>query len=201
MSAVFQLVSLVYNYMKYIVQYNTLIILQNILSLARVQTTGILILICIIIQRAVPTKRQPFAHFSRCGEPTSPAIHRATKRQMRRLVVFRKITKLSEWPCEIISWMRRGWTALQRNSVYIFLFWDLRGLSPNFHIHVSVSDLYIPRIGPHISSSRKDRPIVEIYNSFTDTWMWKLGLSPRYYTSGNICFKFSAFCLCSVGWQ
>ncbi len=24
------------------------------------------------------------------------------------------------------------------------------GLSPNFHIHVSVSDLYIPRIGPHI---------------------------------------------------
>jgi hypothetical protein len=24
-------------------------------------------------------------------------------------------------------------------------------LSPNFHIHVSVSDLYIPGIGPHIS--------------------------------------------------
>jgi hypothetical protein len=34
------------------------------------------------------------------------------------------------------------------NSVYIFLFWELRGLSHNFHIHVSVSDLYIPRIGP-----------------------------------------------------
>ncbi len=29
------------------------------------------------------------------------------------------------------------------NSVYIFLFWEMRGLSPNFHIHVSVSDLYI----------------------------------------------------------
>ncbi len=27
---------------------------------------------------------------------------------------------------------------------------ELRGLSPNFHIHVSVSDLYIPKIGPHI---------------------------------------------------
>ncbi len=27
---------------------------------------------------------------------------------------------------------------------------ELRGLSPNFHIHVSVSDLYIPRIGPLI---------------------------------------------------
>jgi hypothetical protein len=24
---------------------------------------------------------------------------------------------------------------------------ELRGLSPNFHIHVSVSDLYIPMIG------------------------------------------------------
>jgi hypothetical protein len=45
----------------------------------------------------------------------------------------------------------------------------LRGLSPNFHIHVSVSDLYIPRIGPHISSSRKGKPIVEICNSLTDT--------------------------------
>jgi hypothetical protein len=32
------------------------------------------------------------------------------------------------------------------NSVYIFLFRELRGLSPDFLIHVSVSDLYIPRI-------------------------------------------------------
>ncbi len=84
------------------------------------------------------------------------------------------------------------------NSVYIFLSWELRGLSPNFHIHVSVSDLYIPRIGPHISTSRNGRPIMGIYNSPTDTWMWKLGLRPRYSYSGNICFKFSAFCLCSV---
>ncbi len=55
------------------------------------------------------------------------------------------------------------------------------------------------RIGPHISSSRKGRPIVGIYNSLTETWMWKLGLRPRYSFSGNICFKFTAFCLCSVG--
>ncbi len=31
--------------------------------------------------------------------------------------------------------------------IYVFLFWELRGLSPNFHVHVSVSDLYIPKIG------------------------------------------------------
>ncbi len=79
-----------------------------------------------------------------------------------------------------------------------FLFWKLCGLSPNSHIHLSVSDLYIPRIGQHISSSRKGRPIAGIYNSLTDTWMWKLGLRPRYSFSGNICYKFSAFCLCSV---
>jgi hypothetical protein len=36
------------------------------------------------------------------------------------------------------------------NPIYVFLFWELRGLSPSFHIHVSVSDLYISRIGPHI---------------------------------------------------
>jgi hypothetical protein len=45
----------------------------------------------------------------------------------------------------------------------------LRGLSPNFYIHVSVSDLYIPRNGPHISSSRNGSSIVGIYNSLTDT--------------------------------
>jgi hypothetical protein len=36
------------------------------------------------------------------------------------------------------------------NPIYVFLYWELLGLSPNFHIHMSVSDLYIPRIGPHI---------------------------------------------------
>ncbi len=36
------------------------------------------------------------------------------------------------------------------NSMYVFLEKKLRGFSTNFHIHVSVSDLYILRIGPHI---------------------------------------------------
>jgi hypothetical protein len=51
---------------------------------------------------------------------------------------------------------------MQRKSHLCIPFWELRGLSPNFHIHVSVSDLYIPRIGPHISRSRIGRLIVEI---------------------------------------
>ncbi len=48
----------------------------------------------------------------------------------------------------------------KENPIYVFLFWELRGLSPNFHIHVSVIDLYIPRISPHISCSRIGRSIV-----------------------------------------
>ncbi len=28
--------------------------------------------------------------------------------------------------------------------------------------------------------------------------MWKLGLSPRYSFSGNICYEISVFCLCSA---
>jgi hypothetical protein len=40
---------------------------------------------------------------------------------------------------------------LQGKSHLCFSFWELRGLSPNFHIHVPVSGLFIPRIGPHIS--------------------------------------------------
>jgi hypothetical protein len=55
------------------------------------------------------------------------------------------------------------------NPTYVFLFWELRRLSPNFHTHVSVSDLYIPRIGPHISCSRIARSIVGIYKLLTDT--------------------------------
>ncbi len=36
------------------------------------------------------------------------------------------------------------------NPIYVFLDKEWRGLSPQLHIHVSASDLYIPRIGPHI---------------------------------------------------
>jgi hypothetical protein len=41
-------------------------------------------------------------------------------------------------------------THCNENPVYEFPEYELLGLSTNFYIHVSVSDLYIPRIGPHI---------------------------------------------------
>jgi hypothetical protein len=59
--------------------------------------------------------------------------------------------------------------ALQGKShLCIPFFWELHGLSSNFHIHVSVSDLYIPRIRPLISRSRIGRPILEMYKSLTE---------------------------------
>ncbi len=88
------------------------------------------------------------------------------------------------------------------NPIYVFLFWEQRGLSPNFHIHVSVSDLYRPRSGLHTvfpPACRTGRPIVGIYKSLRDARMWKLGLRHRYFYSGNICFEISVIYLCSVG--
>ncbi len=79
----------------------------------------------------------------------------------------------------------------------VFLEKELRGLSPNFHVLVSVSDLHIYSQDrtTQFSCSRIGRLIVGIYDSLTDTWMWKLGLRPRNSFSANISFEFSVLCL------
>jgi hypothetical protein len=50
--------------------------------------------------------------------------------------------------------------------IYIFPEKELRGLSPNFHIHVYVSDLYIPTFGPPIFPQKKGRLIRGIAAQF-----------------------------------
>jgi hypothetical protein len=63
--------------------------------------------------------------------------------------------------------------ALQRanteNSKQIFPEKELGGHSPNFHIQVSVSDLYMPTIDLPILLQEICGPILEIYESITDT--------------------------------
>jgi hypothetical protein len=44
-----------------------------------------------------------------------------------------------------------------------------QGLSPNLHIHVSVSELYIPRMGLPFLLEEICGPILRIYKSLTDT--------------------------------
>jgi hypothetical protein len=51
-----------------------------------------------------------------------------------------------------------------KNLKQIFTEKELRGHSPISYIHVFVGDLYIPRVGPRISSSRKGRSIVGTHN-------------------------------------
>ncbi len=65
-------------------------------------------------------------------------------------------------------------------------------LSPNFHIHVSVNDLYIPMIG-----------LVEIYKSLTGTWTYRLGTTrPRSFISGNMFRIFGAVqCYIFFAWK
>jgi hypothetical protein len=60
---------------------------------------------------------------------------------------------------------------------------------------VSVSDLYIPRIGPHISCSRIGRSISGIYKMLMNAEIRTLA---RNSFSGNLYFEFLVFALCSV---
>ncbi len=91
----------------------------------------------------------------------------------------------------------RKMAALQRKS-HVCIPRIARGLSPNFHIHASVSDLYIPR-GVHMfSCSRIGRPIVGIYKLLTDTWIWKLGLRHEQFLFWECLFWIFGMCVCSV---
>ncbi len=60
----------------------------------------------------------------------------------------------------------------------------LCGLVPNSYIHVSVSDLYIPRISL-IGCSKIGSPILRINKSLADTWVCKLGNRTLWFCFGN----------------
>jgi hypothetical protein len=65
------------------------------------------------------------------------------------------------------------------NSKHFFPEMKQRSLVPNFYIHVSESDLYIPMIV-------LGRPtMVNVYKSLTDTLMWKLGDRTLQFWFGN----------------
>jgi hypothetical protein len=55
------------------------------------------------------------------------------------------------------------------NLKQIFPEKEYRGLSPNFHIHVSMSKLYIPTMGLPVLLEEICRQILGIYKSLEDT--------------------------------
>ncbi len=55
------------------------------------------------------------------------------------------------------------------NLKQIFPEKEYRGLSPNFHIHVSVSELYISTMGLPFLLEEICGPMLGIYKSLTDT--------------------------------
>jgi hypothetical protein len=59
------------------------------------------------------------------------------------------------------SWRSQIW-------IYVFREKEMRGLSPNFHIHVSVSDLYIPTFGPPIFLQQNRQTDQGKYKSLTE---------------------------------
>ncbi len=63
------------------------------------------------------------------------------------------------------------------NPIYVFPEKKLRSLVPNYYIHVSVRDLYIPRIGLSIwlQQDRQTDTGKMYCKSLTDTRMWKSG--------------------------
>ncbi len=93
---------------------------------------------------------------------------------------------------------------LTRTSTKIQLMYSFLGIASlchNFHIHVYVSNSYIPRISPHISCSRIGRSIVGIYKSLTDTECgnWDCGRAIPFLSI--FVFEFSVLFLCIVRWH
>ncbi len=95
------------------------------------------------------------------------------------------------------KWISSSLCTLQRTYLCIPFLGIVRPQSQFPHSCVC-ERFKIPSIGPHFSCSRIGRPIMGIYKSLTDTWMWKLGLRPHNSFSGKICFECSALCLCSA---
>ncbi len=62
----------------------------------------------------------------------------------------------------------------KENPIYVFLFWELRGLSPNFHIHTCLWAIYIFSGSGHIvPCSITGRLILEIYKSLSQIYEFR----------------------------
>ena len=116
-----------------------------------------------------------------CGRRHGVESKRMERFMKDKSYLYFPFTVRCDWLCR--PTIRRD--PLQRtnteNSKQIFPEKELRALSPNFHIHVFVSDLYVYITAVGLPNLQQEicGPILGIYKSLTDTSMWKLGLRPR----------------------
>ncbi len=97
------------------------------------------------------------------------------------------------WPSQCLT----SRTHCKEDPIYVFPEMKLCGRVPDFHIHVSVSDLYIPTIGPPIYCCKENDRSWE-YSVLTETWRRKSGTRPRSFISGNMCFELLVQFFCSA---
>jgi hypothetical protein len=98
---------------------------------------------------------------------------------------------------EAHKWLRAVHTATAIPSIYSFS--GNSAASAPISTFMSLWAIYIFSGSVHIfPPAEKADPSWEyiIRSQIHHTWMWKLGLRPQNSFSGNICLKFSAFCLC-----
>ncbi len=85
-------------------------------------------------------------------------------------------------------------SALQQKSYLCMTRKGIARPQSNFHIHVSVCDLNSPTIGPHIFLQQNRQTDC---GNRSHIWMWKLGLRPRKFFSGNTVFVSNFGIVCS----
>ncbi len=78
----------------------------------------------------------------------------------------------------------------KENPIYVFLLWELRGVITNFHIHVSVSDLYSPMISPYISLQQNRGPLSWKYLYLSQIYECRNWETEHYYSVLEITVSF-----------
>ncbi len=90
------------------------------------------------------------------------------------------------WESNINVWFRLMYSQKWYCAASLFPKQNYNFLSPNFYIHVSVNDLYIPRIQDRSAYLAEADRSWEYINCSQIQWMQELGTKPRSFIAGNI---------------